>query len=200
MRTCFDECCVSWNRRASFQMNKSSNLITSNALHFYPRGSYTIDLTWLFIWKVHRALMSTSEAIISFYISAVTDLFGTYDILSLPPLVVLCQNLRTLGYKHKKFFLKWTRVQAHIRFQPTLIREFSTLLSSAYRIYLSSRTVQALIQQEFLPRNYFMDYNSLRKLCSLFDNSYSIHRVAPCCHIMTRAETTDHLETSSQQL
>jgi len=136
MRTWLDGCCVSWNRLASFQMNKSSNLIASNALHYYPRGSYTIDLTWLFIWKVHRALMSTSEVIKSFYISAVTDFCRPYDILSLPPLVILCQNLHTLDYKHRNSLLECARVQKRIGSNQHLSREFSTLLSSAYRIYL----------------------------------------------------------------
>jgi len=146
MRTWFDGCCVSWNRLASFQMNKSSNLITSNALHLYPRDSYTIDLTWLFIWKVHRALMSTSEVIKSFYISAVTD-FRPYDILNLPPLVILCQNLRTSVTNTGSSFSSAKRVQQRIGFNQHLSREFSTLLSSVYRIYLSPRTLQALIQQ-----------------------------------------------------
>jgi len=123
-----------------------------------------------------------------------------YDILSLPPLVILCQNLHTLDYKHRNSLLECARAQKRIGSNQHLSREFSTLLSSAYRIYLSPRTFQALIQQEFLPRSYCVGYIVSRKFCSLFDNLYDDPLGCSLLSYLTRVETTDHLETLSEQL
>jgi len=188
MRTWFDGCCASWNRRASFQMNKSSNLITSNALHYAQEAHIQSTLRdYSFEKFTGRLWVPQRSSDHSIYPRSPICSALWYPQL-IPPLVILCQNLHTLDYKHRKFLLECTRVQKRIGSNQHLSREFSALLSSAYRIYLSPRTFQALIQQEFLPRSYCVDYIDSRKLCSLFDNLYDDPLGCSLLSYLTRAE------------
>jgi len=144
--------------------------------------------------------MSISEVIQPFYTSAVSDLFGTYDVLDLPPLVILCQNLHLLDYKHRKFLLECSRVQKRIGSNKHLKSEYQGLSDSKYNLYVPARALQSLIHQEFLPRSYCVEYICSRKFCTLFNNFYDDPLSCALLSYLVRAESTDHLESFTEQL